>query len=270
MISSYPYLFNVDVKELDKEKRLLDVLEKINYPTPSTVKRSGDVRMWCYIETRTCGKCVSISLHPSLTAGEAVLLVAKEANLQEFQNMLIHEVVLGETLERPVHFSEKLLDLTLRWGSWQDADRHNNYLLLKENKLYADAVPCAIPPLSIFSEIQFSENKPKSKFSKLLFSVSNASITCYKEDKSGQSSEISAWPVEDLIWYIGCEKKRNPPHPLNLTFIDKDEPLRTKEAPLFGRVLSFSSRELFTKWLAALLVAEYGTNIVQNNLVILD
>ena len=33
--------------------------------------------------------------------------------------MLIHEVVLGETLERPVHFSEKLLDLTLRWGSWQ-------------------------------------------------------------------------------------------------------------------------------------------------------
>ena len=31
------------------------------------------------------GKCVSISLHPSLTAGEAVLLVAKEANLQEFQ-----------------------------------------------------------------------------------------------------------------------------------------------------------------------------------------
>lgn len=37
-----------------KEKRLLDVLEKINYPTPSTVKRSGDVRMWCYIETRTC------------------------------------------------------------------------------------------------------------------------------------------------------------------------------------------------------------------------
>ena len=43
-----------------------------------------------------------------------------------------------------------------------------------------------------------------------------------------------------------------------------------KETPLFGRVLSFGSRELFTKWMAALLVAEYGTNIVQSNLVVLE
>merc|ERR1719474_2315815 len=164
--------------------------------------------------------------------------------------MFIHEVVLGESLERPVHYSEKMLDLTLRWGSWQDDDRRNNYLVLKQNKLYSDALPCAAPPLSIFSEIQFSENKPKSKFSKYLFSISNASITCYKEDKNGQSTSVtSAWPVEDIIWYIGCEKKRNPPHPLNLTFISKlaGGDLRTKESPLFGRVLSFNSRELFTK-----------------------
>jgi len=270
LISNYPYLFDVDMEELDKEKKLLEVLEKINYPTPSSLKRSGDVRMWCYIESRTAGKCVSISLHPTLTAGEAILMVAKEAQLLDIQGMLIHEVVLGECLERPVHYSEKMLDLTLRWGDWEDIDRHNNYLVLKSNKLYADALPCAIPPLSIFSEIQFSDNKPKSRFSKFLFSVSSASITCYKEDKNGQTSEFNAWPVEDIIWYIGCEKKRSTPHPLNLTFISKLEPVRSKETPFFGRVLSFTSRELFTKWIAALLVAEYGTDIVQSNLVILD
>ena len=38
-----------------------------------------------------------------------------------------------------------------------DVDRHNNYLVLKTNKLYADALPCAVPPLSIFSEIQVCE-----------------------------------------------------------------------------------------------------------------
>ena len=43
-----------------------------------------------------------------------------------------------------------------------------------------------------------------------------------------------------------------------------------QETPLFGRVLSFGSRELFTKWMAALLVAEYGTDIVHNNLVVLE
>jgi hypothetical protein len=31
------------------------------------------------------------------------------------------------------------------------------------------AIPCAIPPISIFSELQYSDNKPKSKFVKLLF-----------------------------------------------------------------------------------------------------
>jgi len=271
LITNYPYLFDVDMDELDKEKKLVEVLDKINNPTPSTLKRSGDIRMWCYIETRTGGKCVSISLHPSLTAGEAVHLVAKEADIQDLQGLLIHEVVLGECLERPVHYTEKMLDLTLRWGIWEDGDRHNNYLLLKRNLLYADAVACAIPPLSIFSEIQFCDNKPKSKFCKFLFSVSNASITCYKEDKNGHTTETNAWPVEDIIWYIGCEKKRNAPHPLNLTFISKEAvPVRSKETPLFGRVLSFGSRELFTKWMAALLVAEYGTNIVQSNLVVLE
>jgi hypothetical protein len=48
---------------------MLEVLEKINFPTPSSVKRSGDIKMWIYLETRTGGKCVGLSLHPSLTAG---------------------------------------------------------------------------------------------------------------------------------------------------------------------------------------------------------
>jgi len=100
--------------------------------------------------------------------------------------------------------------------------------------------------------------------------VANANITCYKEDKNGQTSESQSWPVEDITWYIGCEKKRNPPNTLNLTFINKHDPVRTKETPAFGRVLSFSSRELFTKWIAALLVAQYGTDIQHNNLLLLE
>jgi hypothetical protein len=37
------------------------------------------------------------------------------------------------------------------------------------DELYVQALPCAKPPLSIFSELQYSENRPKSKFVKLLF-----------------------------------------------------------------------------------------------------
>jgi hypothetical protein len=70
--------------------------------------------------------------------------------------------------------------------------------------------------------------------------------------------------------WLGCEKKRGAPHPLNLTILSKEEPAnRSKESPLFGRVLSFPSRELFVKWIAALLVAEYQTDIVPAHLVVI-
>ncbi len=68
----------------------------------------------------------------------------------------------------------------------------------------------------------------------------------------------------------GCEKKRGAPYNLNLTILSKQDPAtRTKDCPLFGRVLSFHSRELFTKWIAALLVAEYQTDVVPTRLVVI-
>jgi len=263
-LAHYPTLFNVDREEVEKEKRMLEVLEKINFPTPTSMKRSGDIRMWIYIESRTSGECVSLVLHPSLTAGEAARVAGEEANLAKnmLDKMQVHEVVLAGALERPLHHAERLLDVTLRWGSWPETDRHDNYLLLKTNQFYQEALPCALPPLSVFAEVQFSDNKgPKSKFTPFLFSVSKAAITYYREEKTGIPTELGAWPVEETSWYLGSEPKRGAPYNLNITFISKKEEVRTKEQPLFGRVMSFSSRELFVKWIAALLVAEHQSDI---------
>jgi len=273
LITNYPWLFNVDNIEVEKERRMLEVLEKINFPTPTSMKRSGDIRMWIYIESRTSGDCVSLILHPSLTAGEALRRAGDESNIphEKLDKMFIHEVVLGGSLERPLHHSEKMLDVTLRWGTWNENDRHDNYLLLKTNQFYLEALPCAIPPLSVFAEVQFSENKPKSKFSTFLFSVAKANITYYKEEKNGIPTELGAWPVEDINWYIGSEPKRGAPFNLNITFIPKNEEIRTKESPLFGRVMSFNSRELFIKWIAALLVAEHQNDLAPPpSLVLID
>ena len=73
---------------------MLEVLEKINFPSPSSMKRSGDIRMWVYVGSRTGGQCLSLVLHPSLTAGEAAHVVGQEAGLDTdtINNMTIHEV----------------------------------------------------------------------------------------------------------------------------------------------------------------------------------
>ena len=72
--------------------------------------------------------------------------------------MQVHEVVLAGALERPLHHAEQLLDVTLRWGSWPETDRHDKYLL-KTNQFYQEVLPCALPPLLVFAEVQFSDNK---------------------------------------------------------------------------------------------------------------
>ena len=44
-------MFEVQSSQIAKEKRMLEVLEKINFPTPTSMKQSGDIRMWIYIES---------------------------------------------------------------------------------------------------------------------------------------------------------------------------------------------------------------------------
>ena len=88
-------------------------------------------------------------------------MAGEEANLAKnmLDKMQVHEVVLAGALERPLHHAEQLLDVTLRWGSWPETDRHDKYLLLKTNQFYQEVLPCALPPLLVFAEVQFSDNK---------------------------------------------------------------------------------------------------------------
>ncbi len=145
-------------------------------------------------------------------------------------------------------------------------------MLLKRNAFLEEAIPCAIPPLSVFGEAYFGDNSRSNKnFKKFMFSMSNAKITRSKESTSKSNSgnnglaEIECWDIEKIIWYVGCEAKRRPPSNLNVTFIDRkcegSAVERSRDRPFFGRTISFASRELFVKWMAAMLVAEHGADI---------
>jgi hypothetical protein len=97
--------------------------------------------------------------------------------------------------------------------------------------------------------------------------MNNARLTCTRELKSKGNSapstvEVGSWPIEEICWYLGCESKRKAPFNLNVTFIDRGQPVeRTKDRPHFGRTISFESREFFVKWIASMLVAEHAYNV---------
>ena len=128
--------------------------------------------MWVYLDTRSCGNCVCVEVQPNMTALEMTYCVIREAKRMDGecgseQNLYLHEVVLGGMMERPIHHSEIMLEVTLKWGQWSEPDRRENYLLLKSNTFYSEALPCALPPMSVFGEANFSDNKPgKATFKK--------------------------------------------------------------------------------------------------------
>jgi hypothetical protein len=161
-----------------------------------------------------------------------------------------------------------VFETALKWGTWPEQDRRDNYLLLKQiNPFCKKLLPFAIPPLSVFGEARFGGNSKKkqlSGFKKHQFSISNARLVCSKvaEGNNSSLSEIDSWPIEDIWWYFGCEPKRQAPFHFNLTFISKENNVeRNKERPYFGHTISFEYRELFTKWIASMLVAEYSNDI---------
>ena len=193
-----------------------------------------------------------------MTALEMTSKILQEKCISVEAGLVLHEAVIGGALQRPIHHSELVLDVALKWGSWGEEYRRDNYLLLKRSILHEEAVNYAHQTFSVFGEAFYSDLKSKT-FKKHMLSMSNARLTINKSE----DVELASWPIEEISWYLGCEPRRHPPHSLNMTFVHpRHEPvIRSKERPFFGRTISFESREFYIKWIAAMLVAEFANDL---------
>ena len=41
-------------------------------------------------------------------------------------------------VERPIHYSESVVDVTMRWARWPGEFRHGNYLIVKPATVYSE------------------------------------------------------------------------------------------------------------------------------------
>ena len=71
-----------------------------------------------------------------MTAEEVLKYVVTKAELDSNKHWGIFEVICGRELQRPLHYSESVLDVTLCWGAWPDEYCRDNYLCVKENSIY--------------------------------------------------------------------------------------------------------------------------------------
>ncbi|XP_077278890.1 rhoGAP_ARAP and RA_ARAPs domain-containing protein RhoGAP15B [Temnothorax americanus] len=267
LIKLYPKLYQLSSADLAKEAKMLEVLEKhhVSNNGPRGAP-SGDLKIWIYILSPN-GECVNVTIGPQKTAFDVCRELAEKASLPSHE-LCLEEYTLSGALERPLHHSERVLETVARWGYWDSDDRKDNALILRKDRLYKDIVPLVKPPMTISGELKFADTKTKN-LKTYLFEFSQAKLCCYKDKVC--SVKLHEWKIEDIIWYLGHEPKRNPQMGWSITFITKNKkPTRCKDSPYFGNVLAGTSKDEQYRWLAAMLFGEYQLNLRASAVNLMD
>lgn len=72
-----------------------------------------------------------------------------------------------------------------RWGYWDDGDRKDNYLVVKDNRILREVeavrgITLPNSPVKVKQEIKFANDKNKS-FNLCKTELTEGSLTCFKE-----------------------------------------------------------------------------------------
>ncbi|CAH1105349.1 unnamed protein product [Psylliodes chrysocephalus] len=257
LIKLYRHIFPEDPGELEKEKHMLRVLEKYSKAPQVNVcnKTAGDLRIWVYLHNKE-GQSYNVSIGPNKTAYDLCKELSGHIKLLVHE-LVLEEIILNDKLIRPIHYEEKVLDVILKWGYWDEQDRKDNYLTLAHLSKYWEYI--LEKPYPVSGEMRFADNKTRL-FKLYTFQFSQGKLTCFK-DKTGEII-LHSWNIEDIIWYLGHESKRNPQSRWSITFINANShPVRTKSSPYFGSVLVWSDAATRANWLSAMLKSRYPNNL---------
>ncbi|RZB94391.1 RhoGAP and/or PH domain containing protein [Asbolus verrucosus] len=260
LLDMYRDIFPEDPSEIEKEKVMLQVLEKHSKAPQGVVnnsKKAGDFRVWIYLHNKE-GRTINVAIGPNRTAYDVCVELSSKINLPVHE-LILEEVVLNDQLQRPVHYSEKVLDIVLRWSYWDESDRKDNHLVLLPISKYVDFIQEKPSPVS--GELKYSDFRSRS-FKIFMFEFSQAKLNCFRDRTCDE--KIFTYNIEDIIWYLGHESKKNPQSKWTITFIgSKTHPKRTKGSPYFGNVLVWSDPQTRASWLASMLKARYRDSLMQ-------
>lgn len=230
LIGYYKQLFHPTTEELEKEAIMLTVLQKYHAAAENlsdAVKQSGDLKVWIRVELDQAGERekdlqVSVTLTPTKTVHDVLRELRNKIQTEPYQCTL-YEVILDETLERPLHYTERLLDTVLRWTYWVEADRKMNCLTIKSNKFNLDVERALknMTTVNPLQELRFADIKSKSVKATWM-ELKGGSVNVLKREKSGEIKLVKAIELKDTVVFLGCEKKRESQSRWGITMVDKN------------------------------------------------
>lgn len=215
LIRFHKHLYALSSEEITREQLMLVVLQKYHAAAENltdTMKKSGDLKVWITIDANPDDeneekRQVNVTLTPTKTVNDICRELAPKIN-REVYAVTLSEVILNGSLQRPLHHSEKALNIVLKWSYWPEADRKDNFLRLTPMKFMNEVqralkvLPSVIPN----KELKFADSHTKTLKSYTL-ELTDHKITIMKKEKS-QIVTVKEIDLLRTTAYLGCEKKR--------------------------------------------------------------
>ncbi|NWU00900.1 ARAP2 protein, partial [Urocynchramus pylzowi] len=213
LIKNYVQLFHINedqVKQMDIENSFITKWKD------TQVSQAGDLLIEVYVERKEPDCSIIIRVSPLMEAEELTNDVLGIKNISPSKDDIwaAFEVLENGELERPLHYTENVLEQVLHWSSLPEPG--TAYLIIKRF-LTADMV-------NLYSEknekgsvkagnLKYKEEPSKllsgSKFQDRYFVLREGNLLLYKDMKASKPEKVL--PVNSLKLYLGVKKKMKPP-----------------------------------------------------------
>ncbi|XP_017004411.2 uncharacterized protein RhoGAP15B isoform X2 [Drosophila takahashii] len=272
LIVLYKNLFPCSADEMKREQAMLACLQKY-YAAAETlkdaVKQSGDIKIWISLNPNPDNKTeektqVNATISPTKTAYELCREYSAKMQLPTHQ-LTLYEVILNDSLERPLHHDTRVFDVILNWSYWPEEDRKHNYLVVRPVEMLRE-IQRAVKNLATVTpgkELRFADSRTKT-FKTLQCELRDGKIVVSKKDKSDKTTIVREVFLQSSTAYLGCERKRDFPWSWAITFVERTQAqiMRSRDAPFIGHVLAGSEWVDRTIWYSSIWYCLHGDNIL--------
>ncbi|XP_005681551.2 PREDICTED: arf-GAP with Rho-GAP domain, ANK repeat and PH domain-containing protein 2 isoform X2 [Capra hircus] len=253
LINNYVEIFEVkedQVKQMDIENSFITKWKD------TQVSQAGDLLIEVYVERKEPDCSIIIRISPVMEAEELTndILAIKNIIPTKDDIWATFEVIENEELERPLHYTENILEQVLRWSSL--AEPGSAYLVVKRF--------LTIDTIKHYNERKALENikegvlKVKEEPSKILSGnkfqdrycvLRDGYLLLYKDLKSSKPDKM--FSLSSVKFYLGVKKKMKPPTSWGLTAYSEKHHWH----------LCCESSQTQTEWMSNIFIAQHENDI---------
>ncbi|XP_013206256.1 arf-GAP with Rho-GAP domain, ANK repeat and PH domain-containing protein 2 isoform X2 [Microtus ochrogaster] len=232
----------------------VNVIEDLinNYVEIFEVSQAGDLLIEVYVERKEPDCSIIIRISPVMEAEELTndILAIKNIVPTKGDIWATFEVIENEELERPLHYTENVLEQVLQWSSL--AEPGSAYLVVKKF-LTIDTIKHCREKSIKEGALKLKEEPSKilsgNKFQDRYIVLRDGHLFIYKDPKSSKHDKMFSLSL--MKFYLGVKKKMKPPTSWGLTAYSEKHHWH----------LCCDSLQAQMEWMASIFIAQHEDDI---------